>query len=201
MRRSERSGWAVRRVALRVGLLLAVALTVPLTSCAGGEGEGEVSGAVFVPECGIDNTEWELRPNYFAQDSWENTAILRVQHGSNYQDLSNGLVISIRDVEAVRASFGTPIDLSDEEAPVTVTLTLDGTCRPARRDPSVLMIARSGTITFDALYDPRTDDGRETTASIDGLVMDDGEDPPSTAELSGYFTFLFARGRPGQRYP
>lgn len=197
MRRSDRSRWAVRRVVLGIGLVLAV----PLTSCAGGEGDGEISGAVFVPECGIDNTEWELRPNYFAQDPWENTALLRVQHGSNYQDLSNGLVISIRDVEAVRASFGTPIDLAAEDTPVTITLTLDGTCRPRRRDPSVLLIARAGTITFDALYDPRADDGRETSATIDGMVMDDGEDPASTAELSGYFTFLFARGRPGQRYP
>lgn len=197
MRRSERSRSAARRVVVGIALLLAA----PLSSCAAGEGEGEVTGAVFVPECGIDNTAWELRPNFFVQDPWENTAVIRVQHGSNYQDLSNGLVISVRDVDAVRASFGSPIDLAAEDAPVTVTLTLDGTCRPARRDPSVLLVARAGTITFDALYDPRTDDGRETSGTIDGLVMDDGEEPASTAELSGYFTFLFARGRPGQRYP
>lgn len=195
MRRSERSRGTPRRVTL--GLLLVSCLT----ACQGGEGDGEVTGVVVVPECGIDNPDWDLRPSFFVQDPWENTAVIRIQRGSNYQDLSNGLVISIRDVDAVRASFGTPIDLAAEDAPVTVTLTLDGTCRPARRDPSVLLIARSGSITFDALYDPRADDGRETSGTLEGLVMDDGEDPASTAELSGYFTFLFARGRPGQRYP
>ncbi|MBK7150400.1 MAG: hypothetical protein IPL19_12350 [Sandaracinaceae bacterium] len=189
------------QVIARAGRHLAVALTLCLGACANGEGEGEVSGSVSAPECGIDDTAWELRPDFFVQDPWENTAVIRVQRGSNYQDLSNGLVISISDVEEVRGSFGTPIDLSAEDSPVTITLTLDGTCRPARRDPSVVLIARSGTITFTALYDPRSDDGPETTATIDGLVMDDGEEEPSTAELSGYFTFLFARGRPGQRYP
>lgn len=197
MRRSEHR----RALTCRFGRTLAVALSLCLGACANGEGEGEVSGSVSAPECGIDNTAWELEPNFFVQDPWENTAVIRVQHGSNYQDLSNGLVISISDVEEVRASFGTPIDLAAEDSPVTITLTLDGTCRPARRDPSVVLVARSGSITFTALYDPGSGDGPETSATIDGLVMDDGEEEPSTAELSGYFTFLFARGRPGQRYP
>jgi hypothetical protein len=42
----------------------------------------------------------------------------------------------------------------------------------------VVLIARSGTITFTALYDPRSDDGPETSATMDGLVMDDGEEEP-----------------------
>ncbi len=194
---AERPRWATVRASASLGTAL-----LALLACADGQGEGEVTGSVSAPECGIDDADWDLRPDYFAQDSWENTAIVRVQRGSNYQDLSNGLVITISDVDDVRASFGTPIDLSLEEAPVSITLTLDGTCRPRRREPSVLLIARSGTITFDALYDPRADDGRETSATLDGLVMDDGEEvEPATAELSGFFSFLFTRGRPGQRYP
>jgi hypothetical protein len=177
------------------------ALLVPLLGCADGAGEGEVTGAVLAPECGIDNTAWDLRPNFFVQDTNLNSAIIRVQRGSDYQDLSNGIVVSVADIDEVQANLGVPFDLADPDSPITITLTLSGTCQPGRRDPSVVLMARGGSITFDALYDPRDDAGPETSASFTGLVMDDGEDPPSTATLDGWFSFLFARGRPGQRFP
>ena len=119
------------QVIARAGRHLAVALTPCLGACANGEGEGEASGPVSAPECGIDDTAWELRPNFFVQDPWENTAVIRVQRGSNYQDLSNGLVISISDVEEVRGSFGTPIDLSAEDSPRCTTLARTTAPRPA----------------------------------------------------------------------
>lgn len=181
-------------------LACAVVLSL-LLGCANGVGEGEVTGAVFAPECGIDNTAWDLGANFFVQDTNMNTAVIRIQHGSDYLDLSNGVVLSVHDLDAVRETVGTPIDLADPDAPVSMVLTLAGTCRPGRRDPSVVLLARSGTVTFTAIHDPRENNGPETSGSFAGVVMDDGEEPPSTASLDGYFTFLFARGRPGQRYP
>lgn len=182
-------------------LTVGCALSLLGLGCANGEGEGEVTGAVFAPECGIDDATWDLRPNFFVQDTNMNTAVIRVQHGSDYQDRSDGLVISIGDLEEVGANLGVPFDLADPESPIAITLTLAGTCQPGRRDPSVVLLARAGTITFEALHDPRSDSGPETRATFSGVTMDDGEEPPSTATLVGNFSFLFARGRPGQRFP
>ena len=180
-------------------VLPALLASIAFAGCAGGGGEGDIFGQVSVPTCGVDNSEYELTPNFFSQENWENTAAIRVQRGSDFEDVSNGITVLVDDVEEVSARLGEPITVGTDDSPVQMAFRLGDRCWEGRREPSVVLAATSGTITFEALHvDGSTP---ETTATFDSVRFEDDIEEMSTATLSGYFSFLFARGRPGQRFP
>ncbi len=66
-----------------------------------GEGEGEVtSDHLFVPDCW--QGPFDLKPDFFAAVPYRDTLQVRVQRGSDLQEVSDGLAILVNEVSAIR---------------------------------------------------------------------------------------------------
>ena len=171
--------------------------------CAKGSGEGQVSGTVWAPDCGLEGDLFELNPNFFAmQPSFSVEVIdIVVQRGSDQRTFSDYLSVFIREPEELRDSMlGTEIELGGFEAPVEMTLSLNATCPGIARLP-VAYAAVSGTIRFERLFVPwlADNDTDETTAVFRDVVLVDRQEPDERrAQIDGDFTFLFERGLPPQ---
>ncbi len=80
-------------------LLLLLSLT---TGCSFvGEGEGEVtSAALGVPDCwqGL----YDLEPDFFAAVPYRDTLQIRIQRGSDLEEVSDGVAVLVNEVSAVR---------------------------------------------------------------------------------------------------
>lgn len=208
--RSRRAPWW-GRAACAVALLL--------LACSVGVGEGSVTGSVRIDECLLDTDAFSLGPNFFAGEFVEEPENLdpitrlrqlniRIQRGSWRESDSDGLLVSVRDVNEIATSMiGTPIALEDvAEAPVYLTLYLGQTCESgfprAHWVRSAILAADSGTITFEGIYAPAMGDpDPEIAATFENVHFSDVGDPDGReALLSGEFRFVFQRGRPAQRF-
>ncbi|MEM9070946.1 MAG: hypothetical protein AAGE52_20720 [Myxococcota bacterium] len=174
-----------------------------LLSCSVGVGEGEASGLVTAPDCGLEGREFNLRPDFFVADEFEDQLEIRMQNGGDYEFLSNGIAIYVDDVEIEEARLGTPIPLSAEAgAPIRMTLYLHKRCIFDRDVPPVHYVAAEGTITFEDIFAPDFDDDRRIAGRFDDVRFVDTSRPEERFALfSGNFDFLFNRGRPAQRFP
>mgnify|MGYP001827466925 CR=1 FL=1 len=148
--------------------------------CAKGSGEGQVSGTVWAPDCGLEGDLFELNPNFFAmQPSFSVEVIdIVVQRGSDQRTFSDYLSVVIREPEELRESMlGTEIELGGFEAPVEMTLSLNATCPGIARLP-VAYAAVSGTIRFERLFVPWLDDN-DPSCGPDRICSETGcsEDP------------------------
>jgi hypothetical protein len=88
----------VRRVAIAVGVAALIPVVAP--GCSVGDGSGTVSGTLDVPDCwsGLFN----LNPDFFAADPYDNSVTIRVQSGGDYANFSDGLSILVDNVHEVR---------------------------------------------------------------------------------------------------
>ena len=168
-----------------------------------GSGEGS-AGQVWAPGCGLNGEPFDLNPNFFAMQPSGSVEIIDIvmQRGSDLQSYTNGISVFIRDPRMVKESMlGTDIDLGGLAAPVEMTLYLNATCPRPSRIP-VVYGAVSGTIRFDELFVPWTDnDTKETVAVFTNVVLVDNKDPDERrAVLDGDFRFLFEVGLPSQYF-
>lgn len=82
-------------VLARFCLLAALGCNIP------GDGEGEVtSGALMVQDCWSDS--FDLKPSFFATVPYRDTQQIRVQRGSDLQEVSDGVAILVNEVSAIR---------------------------------------------------------------------------------------------------
>ena len=189
-----------------------------------GEGEGTVtSSRLIVKDCW--DGPFDLRPDFFAAPPYRDTIQLRVQRGSDLQEVSDGLAILVNEVPSIRESqlgtalpVGLPPLLVNEIAPgaqqgapplVSMALYLQFSCH----NQNSVLYAVGGTITFEKLFsgDPNESVGEEkiTKATLDVVLADPGDADPgtldfppgTTSQLIGDFEFLFQRGQPGQPFP
>ncbi|MSP24780.1 MAG: hypothetical protein EXR75_06360 [Myxococcales bacterium] len=189
-----------------------------------GTGEGELhSELLVVRDCW--GGPYDLAPDFFAAVPFRDTLQVRVQHGSDLQEVSDGLAVMIDGVTDIRAdSLGTslavglsPQVLEDiapgiakgEPPPVSMALYLQFSCH----NQNAVLYAIDGTITFASLFsgDPNEDVGADklTDATFDVRVADPRDalpgtlDVPSelTSRVTGNFKFHFRRGQPGQPFP
>lgn len=194
------------------------------SGCTVGEGEGWVrSDALVVPDCW--DGPFDLQPDFFASVPYRDTQQLRIQHGSDQQEVSDGVAIQIDATTAIRDELlGQPLDvgiapelweeINPGSAPaegslVHLALFLEFTCH----NQNIVLYATSGTITFESLFsgDPNESSGAEklSEASFDVQVADPRDALPGSTEipadrmspLQGYFRFHFQRGQPGQPFP
>ena len=189
------AGSSPSALAVVVGAIVAL-------GCAKGSGEGEASGEVWAPECGLEGATYDLNPTFFAMQPSVSVEIIDivVQRGSDLKVYSDYISIFIRDPETVKDSMlGTEIEIGGLQAPVEMTLALNATCPGVSRIP-VVYGAISGSIRFDELFVPWVDnDTKETAAVFTDVVFVDQQDPDERrAEMSGSFSFLFERGMPPQ---
>jgi hypothetical protein len=173
-----------------------------LAACSVGHGEGDIYGRVDVADC--DTTaRYELNPTaFFAQDV-EDLLRIRVQRGSDLEVRSDGLAVLVSDASRLKREFlGQAIDVAGDDPDVNVSVFLNESCPPGRDRTPVALGAVSGTIRFDAIYAPRVDDDEvQIRAVLENVRFEDPRNAERSAELSGFFDFLYVRGSPAQRFP
>lgn len=185
---------------------LAATLFVAMTSCAQGGGEGDVTGVVSAPSCGISASEsFSLDPTFFGAEMFGSSLNIRIQHGADAIDYSDVLFVSVLDADDVKQNqLGVPLTISDAlDSPVRMSLSLNETCPfHDRTSIPVSYQAVSGTITFSDIYAPDSGSGRTTSAVFESVHLIDPSSPAERyADISGYFEFTYTRGRPAQVFP
>jgi len=203
--------------------ILAVSLFCA-AGCTVGEGQGEVkSDHLMVNNCWAGT--FDLGPTFFAANAFSTDQLsIRVQRGDNTQEVSDGLEVSIRDLQKVRSSsLGKAIDVGlppgvsppgarwpgDANPPqVSLALYLHDTCHAQNG----AIYAVRGTITFKKLFSGNSNetsgDARLTDATFSAYFGDprdaavDGTfDDAKLSEVHGWFRFYFQRGQPAQPFP
>jgi hypothetical protein len=192
--------------------------------CSVGEGEGYVrSNHLTVPECW--HGSFDLQPDFFATVPYRETQQIRIQHGSDLQEVSDGVSILVNDVSFIRQDMldqplkvGLAPELWNDFNPGAVTgtaplVTLAFYLQFSCHNQNAILYAVDGTIVFQQLFsgDPNESEGAEklTEAFFDVSVADPRDALPATtivpedkvSNLYGYFKFHFQRGRPGQPFP
>ena len=189
-----------------------------------GQGIGEVkSDWLTVTDCW--QGPFDLGPDFFAAVPYRDTLQIRVQRGSDLQEVSDGVAVLVNDVPTIRETslgqdldVGLPPKLLKEIAPgvdfgapppVSLALYLQFSCH----NQNVVLYAMEGSINFTELFsgDPNETVGAEklNEAAFDVLVADPRDAVPGTLEvpaelqsqLTGNFRFHFQRGQPGQPFP
>jgi hypothetical protein len=191
-------------------------------ACGVGEGEGWVrSDNLYMEDCW--NGGFDLGPDFFAANPSQGSksVTIRVQHGDNIEEVSDGLVVVVTDLPNVRGQVGSDIEVGmprgvsppgvpivyDEQPPkVSLALSLHGSCH--QHNGTVYSIA--GTINFESLYsgDPNESDADErlTEARFNATFADPRNlvgtdvDPNARSQVTGYFRFFYQRGQPAQPF-
>ena len=210
-------------------LLAAVLFVFPIcTGCSLGQGEGDVkSDALIVKDCWLG--EYDLQPDFFAAVPYRETVNMRVQRGTDIQEVSDGMVLLLQDVNWVRdelldkplavtlspgvlppgATF--PLPPPEDQPAIHMALYLQRSCH----SQNAVLYAVSGTVTFHSLFsgDPNEDEAADKFTNAEFSVwMGDPRDAPVGARaneiptekqslVTGFLRFYFERGQPGQPFP
>ena len=204
--------------------LAACALALAPMACTVGEGEGRVqSDSLYVNGCW--NGAFDLSPDFFGANPDEGESLMiRVQRGDNIEDVSDGLIVMVTDLQEVRKRVnedievgmprgvrppGVPIVYDPEPAKVSLSLYLHNTCH--QQNGTIYSV--SGTIRFASLFSGDLNEGssenRLTDATFDANFADPRElaDAPDdaakaaiTSKVTGNFRFFFQRGQPSQPF-
>lgn len=190
-----------------------------LVACSIGRGEGAVTGTVRVPSCRLDDSAFDLGVNFFGAELINDPElrdatmrrermIIRLQRGTYRESESDGLLISLANVNEIETGLlDVPLEVTNEpDATVRMTLYLGQRCLSGFPDShwtrSVIMAATSGTIRFSDMYAPALGDpGHEIAATFDSVTFSDPAEPEWSAVLSGAFSFSYQRGAPAQPFP
>ncbi|MBK9264731.1 MAG: hypothetical protein IPM54_33725 [Polyangiaceae bacterium] len=202
--------------------ILLASLFVPAvcTGCSLGQGEGDVkSDALFARDCWYD--AYDLQPDFFAavpyspsyrddldvQVPYRDTVNIRVQRGTDMQEVSDGMTVLVQDVKRVRKDLlGQPLAVTlpagvlppgatlpppppDGSAPpeptpaIHMALYLQRSCH----NQNAVLYAVDGTITFHSLFsgDPNEDEASDKFTNAEFSVeMGDPRDAPVGALAS-----------------
>jgi hypothetical protein len=191
--------------------------------CTVGEGRGEVtSERLYVEDCW--NGPFDLNPDFFAANPYrEQSLLIRIQAGDDIEELSDGLVIVVNDLQNLRQRLG-----QDIEVGVPIGVTPPGVPPTGDPDPAEVSLAIylhktchaqigtvysiSGTIRFDSLFsgdiNESSSEDRLTQGSFTANFADprllapySNADPALvTSEVRGNFSFFFQRGQPAQPF-
>jgi len=213
------------KAAMRWARWLACVVALAPLGCTVGEGEGSVqSDNLHVDGCW--NGPFNLSPDFFgANPDQGESLMIRVQRGDNIEDVSDGLIVMVNDLQEVRKHLNEDIDVgmprgvSPSGMPivqvanppkVSLSLYLHNTCH--QQNGTVYSVA--GHIRFASLFSGDLNEGssenRLTDASFtdvsfaDPRELADAPDEAAKASLislvSGNFRFFFQRGQPSQPF-
>ena len=201
---------ASSRHRLDAGGTVVAALALAAIGCSIGQGEGEIGGHVVATDfCALDDPDYQLAPSFFTGQITGTALDIRVQRGSALELFADGLYIHVRDAGEVRRQrIGLPIPLDGEHTSlVQMSFYLNESCEAGfpneQRRRAVVLEAAGGAITFDAIYAPAIDAGATgIEARLTDVVFEDAATPEERhATLNGWFSFLYQRGAPAQRFP
>jgi hypothetical protein len=206
--------WALGVVALLGG-----------AGCTVGDGHGDVktSEGAHLYVNGCWNGPFDLKPDFFAANPYRNEALfIRVQRGDNNEEASDGLIVTVTDLDAVKqavkAKQAIPVGLPNGVAPpgqpltgkppalVSLSLYLHQTCH----EQNSATYSVNGSITFRSIFsgNPNEEDSeaRLTDASFTATFADprdlvDATDVDAvSSQIEGNFYFYFQRGQPAQPF-
>jgi hypothetical protein len=163
--------------------------------CSLGQGEGKVySAKLYAKDCWFD--EYDLQPDFFAAVPFRDTQQIRIQRGSDLEEVSDGLLVLVDDTPTIRQRLGQPICVSlppDVRPPgspigadpgqgcadgplVHMGLYLQRSCH----NQNIVLYAVSGHITFANLFDGDPNElsaeQKYTDATFDDVVVGDPRD-------------------------
>ncbi len=202
---------------------LLIALSSVLIGCTTGEGEGEVlSDRLFLENCW--NGAFDLGPTFFGANPYRDALTIRVQRGDNIQEVSDGLLVLVKDTPRIRSSElgrslrvgmppgvappGVPITFDPDPPLVHLALYVNDTCHAQNST----LYSLDGAIQFDSLFsgdlteddaDERLTEAKFTAVFGDprDLLADGTMDPERVSTVTGWFRFFFERGQPAQPFP
>jgi hypothetical protein len=201
--------------------ILALPALLAAGACSLGEGKGAVSSDKLDAE-GCYDGAFELNPDFFAAVPYRNTLDIRVQHGGDLEEVSDGMTVLVDDIARVEQSLGQPLQVGqppgvtppgipivkNPNPPIVhATVYLHRSCHAQ----NVALYSIAGTITFHSIFDGdpnETDANRNlTSADFADITVADPRDmsPDGTAlhasHIHGFFNFYFQRGQPAQPFP
>jgi hypothetical protein len=198
------------------------------TGCSLGEGEGDVkSDALIAQDCWFG--EYDLQPDFFAAVPYRESLNVRVQRGTDIQEVSDGMAILVQDVTEIRNEWlDKPLEVTlspgvlppgatfpspppENQPAIHMALYLQRSCH----NQNAVLYAVSGSVTFHALFsgDPNEDEAADKFTDAEFSVrMGDPRDAPvgkaaneipadRQSLVTGFFRFYFERGQPGQPFP
>ena len=226
-RRSRSAGRATRSGACRavgsIAFAVALAACAMTSGCDVGQGEGWVrSEQLGVPDCWAG--AFDLQPDFFGTIPYRDTQQIRIQHGSDHPEVSDGVALQVNATGAIRQMLGQTVsvglapelwaDINPTAEPgpaplVNFALYLQFSCH----SQNVVLYGVGGDVTFTDLFDgdPNESSGSErlTEATFNVQVGNPRDAPQGSTEvpadkrslLQGYFRFHFVRGQPAQPFP
>jgi hypothetical protein len=204
--------------------LFACLLALTPIGCTVGQGEGNVkSKLLYVSGCW--NGPFDLKPDFFGANPDQGTSLtIRVQRGDNIEDVSDGLIVLVNDLQEVRKHLnedipvgmprgvtppGVPVVYNPDPPKVSLSLYLHNTCH--QQNGTIYSVA--GHINFSSLFSGDLNEGssenRLSKATFTAQFADPRElaDAPDaaakdalTSTVTGDFDFFFQRGQPSQPF-
>lgn len=179
----------------RVVVSAALVLALGLIGCSLGQGDGKVySAKLYAKDCWFD--EYDLGPDFFAAVPFRDTQQIRVQRGSDLEEVSDGLLVLVDDTPKIRSRLGQPLcvslppDVRPPGSPIGVdpgqgcadgpmvhmALYLQRSCH----NQNIVLYSVSGHVTFNQLFDGDPNepsaDQKYTDASFDDVMVGDPRD-------------------------
>jgi hypothetical protein len=220
----------VRRVR-RIALAAAVAASSVVAACAVGQGSGDVTGNISLPDCDKDLSNYDMGADFFGAVASGNQLQIRIQQGGGTQEYADSLTITVNDLaktlktieDTGSATYQVQLERLPGSPPwaptpdVQMTLSLRATCglpRYSAGDQGHFVIhAVSGTITFLHIFNGDINTRDTNAKRIQGsfqnvLLVDPREADPATGvpgpthgTIQGEFSFFYQRGGPAQPFP
>jgi len=143
----------VRRV-LITSLVLSIAgvmVAASMNGCSVGNGTGTVVGQLYVTDCWSGS--YDLQPDFFAATplASDDSLVIRIQHGSDYVNFSDGISILVTGVSVIRAAI-------DNDGGTSQAQNLSVTLPPSVLSPGVPLSPQPPGAQF-ALYMQQTCQG------------------------------------------
>ncbi len=179
----------------RAAVAIALAFGFASSACSLGQGEGRVySEKLYAEDCWFD--EYDLGPDFFAAVPFRDTQQIRIQRGSDLEEVSDGLIVLVDDTAKVRSMLGEPLcvslppDVRPPGSPIGVdpgqgcadgplvhmALYLQRSCH----NQNIVLYSVGGHITFQHLFDgdPNEPSAEEkyTDATFDDVMVGDPRD-------------------------
>ena len=150
--------------------------------------------------------------------------MIRVQRGDNIEDVSDGLIVMVNDLQEVRKHLnediavgmprgvspsGVPVVQIQDPTKVSLSLYLHNTCH--QQNGTIYSV--DGSIRFSSLFSGDLNEGSSENRLTDATFSASFADPRELAEapddaakavlvshVSGNFRFFFQRGQPSQPF-
>jgi hypothetical protein len=201
-------------------------LLLAASACSLGDGEGELSSDKLTVE-GCWNGPFRLDPDFFAGMPYRDQLSIRMQHGGDTEEVSDGALILVEDVPRVRARIaaegapvfrvaqpasivppGFPIVADPDPAIVHLTLYLHRACHAQ----NAALYSLDGEITFRAIFNGNSNesnaDEKLTEAEFSDITVGDprnrvqgGDTVADISHIHGRLKFYFQRGQTAQPFP